>query len=230
AVSGVVGQLLLWGVTLGIRDLPAVAAAQNPFIAAMTGALGERLGNALVWIAMAAMWFCGLSSVTSNSRMLFAFARDGGLPFSTRLARVSKRFQSPHVAVWVSAAAALVLAVSASAYTVVTALSTLALYASYGLPILLGMLARRRGAWSVRGPWDLGRHSAWVNGVALAWIAFACVLFVVPPNQSVAISFAVCLALVAVLWFGWMRQHFRGPTVGLDAQGRVVPIAARPLG
>ena len=27
-----------------------------------------------------AMWFCGLASVTSNARMLFAFARDGGLP------------------------------------------------------------------------------------------------------------------------------------------------------
>src|SRR5258708_34779280 len=106
-VSGVAGYALLLAVTLSIGDLGAAQAADNPFIFVLQGALGARLGNALVGVAMLAMWFCGLSSVTSNSRMLFAFARDGGLPFSSAVASVSPRFKSPHVAVWVSAAAAL---------------------------------------------------------------------------------------------------------------------------
>src|SRR5205085_1981955 len=91
AVSGIAGYALLLAVTLSIGDLPAAAAAENPFIFALQRALPQT-GNALVLIAMAAMWFCGLSSVTSNSRQLFAFARDGGLPFSEHLAQVSPRY------------------------------------------------------------------------------------------------------------------------------------------
>jgi amino acid transporter len=211
AVSGVVGWVLLVAVTLSIPDVNATAAAANPFIAALEGALGKALGGALVWVAMAAMWFCGLSSITSNSRMLWAFARDGGLPFSGPLASVSKRYSTPHLAIWVSAAAAFLLAVWADAYTAVVALSTVALYASYGLPIAAGLFARRSGRWQRRGPWDLGRHSAWVNLLALAWVGAAIVLFVIPPNQLAGWTFGGTLLALAIYWFAWQRKRFKGP-------------------
>jgi amino acid transporter len=146
AVSAVVGYALLVGVTLAIGDLPATLAAPNPFLHVLRESLGPALGGALVWITIGAMWFCGLSSVTSNSRMLFAFARDGGLPASTYLSRVSPRFRSPHVAIWVSVAAAFVVAIWSGAYAAMVALSTLALYASYALPVLVGWRARPWGA------------------------------------------------------------------------------------
>src|SRR5262249_55400264 len=84
-VSGVAGWIMLLVVTLAIGDLGAAMAAENPFIDVLRSALGSW-GNALVWIVLGAMWFCGLASVTSNSRMLFAFARDGGLPGSRWIA------------------------------------------------------------------------------------------------------------------------------------------------
>ena len=160
---------------------------------------------------MAAMWFCGLASITSNSRMLWAFARDGGLPFSPRLAAVSPRWSTPFVAVWVSAAAAFLLALWAEAYSAVVALSTVALYASYGLPIAAGYLARKRGTWSRRGPWDLGRHSGWLNLLALAWVGTAIVLFVIPPNQAVGATFGGSLIALAGYWYFYMKARFRGP-------------------
>jgi len=206
-VSGLAGYAMLLAVTLSIADLPATLAAENPFIFTLRGALGTALGNALVCVAMAAMWFCGLSSVTSNSRMLFAFARDGGLPFAQRLARVSARFRSPHVAVWTSAAMALLVALWSEAYSAMVALSTIALYASYGLPILFGLRdpARRRG------PWTLGARSRAVNVVALVWIAVCMILFVLPPNQLAGYTFAGCLVALALYWRLWMRARFRGP-------------------
>jgi amino acid transporter len=115
-VSAVFGWILLLAVTLAIGDLGAAVAAENPFIYVLRAALGSRAGGALVWIAVLAMWFCGLSSVTSNSRMLFAFARDGGLPFSRQLASVSAKYRSPHVAVWVATAAALAIALFTEKY------------------------------------------------------------------------------------------------------------------
>ena len=41
----------------------------------LSGALGEGWGPVALGLAVVAMWFAGLSSVTSASRMLFAFAR-----------------------------------------------------------------------------------------------------------------------------------------------------------
>jgi amino acid transporter len=207
AVSGVAGYAMLLAVTLAIGDLPAATAAENPFIFVLRGALGPALGNALTLVAMAAMWFCGLSSVTSNSRMLFAFARDGGLPFAKTLASVSPRFRSPHVAVWTSAAMALLVALWADAYSAMVALSTIALYASYGLPIWCGLKAPQKLA----GPWTLGRASRLLNTVALAWIAACMVLFVLPPNQLAGYTFAGCGALLLLYWRLHARERFKGP-------------------
>jgi len=208
-VSGIAGQAMLLAVTLSIGDLPAALAADNPFIFVLRGALGPLLGNALVCVAMAAMWFCGLSSVTSNSRMLFAFARDGGLPFSRHLAKVSPRYRSPHVAVWISAGMALLVAVWSGAYPAMVALSTIALYASYGLPVLFGLRKPDRR----RGPWTLGRHSRVINRVALLWIGVCLILFVLPPNQLAGYTFGGCLALLALVWALWMRGRFKGPPI-----------------
>lgn len=152
-----------------------------------------------------------LASITSNSRMLFAFARDGGLPASTHLARVSPRFRSPFVAVWVSVLAALLVALWATAYTAMTALSTIALYASYALPIAVGLVARRAGRWSRRGPWDLGRFSTVVNGAALLWVGVVTVLFVLPPNQLAGYTFGGCLLLLGAYWLLYMKRRFVGP-------------------
>jgi len=214
-VSALVGYVMLLAVTLAIQDLPALmsSAVDNPFITLLTQGLGPTLGNALVLMVMGAMWFCGLASVTSNSRMLFAFARDGGLPGSRALARVSPRFKTPHVAVWVSVIAAFLMALWADAYSAMVALSTLALYASYALPIAVGFWARRSGRWTSLGPWNLGRASDAVNAMALLWIAAITVLFVLPPNALAGYTFAGCLALLALYWFGYMRTRFSGPKV-----------------
>jgi amino acid transporter len=98
-------------------------------------------------------------------------------------------------------------------YTAIAALSTIALYASYGLPIWAGLRARRSGRWTRLGPWHLGRWSTPVNVAALLWICTLTVLFVLPPNQVAGYTFAGALALVAAYWFLWMRTRFRGPPV-----------------
>src|SRR5262249_51160510 len=134
--SAVVGWILLLGVTLAIRDLPAAAGAPNPFSFIIEGALGPLLGRVVMIVIVVAMWFCGLASVTSNSRMLFALARDGGVPGARRVAGVDPRHQTPHVAVWCCVAVAFLLAVWGRAYSVIVSISTIGLYGSYALPII----------------------------------------------------------------------------------------------
>lgn len=85
---------------------------------------------------------------------------------------------------------ALLIALYADAYSVMCALSVVALYLSYGVPIAAGLVARRSGKWKVRGPWNLGRWSTAVNVVALLWIGVMTVLMSMPPNQLAGTTLA----------------------------------------
>jgi amino acid transporter len=209
-VSAVAGYVMLIVVTLAIRNLGEAVADKQPFIYIIKTALGGRLGGALVWMVIGAMWFCGLSSVTSNSRMLFAFARDGGAPASPALARISPRYRTPAVAIWVCVATAFALAIWSGTYNVIVSISTIGFYASYGIPIGLALWARR-GGWLERGPWHIGRWSTVMNVIAVAWIAFITVLFILPPNLLTGYTFAGALVLLGIYYFAWARRHFEGP-------------------
>jgi amino acid transporter len=208
--SAVAGWVMLIAVTLAIGNLDeAVSKGSGSFAFILEHAL-PRAGSSLVVVTIGAMWFCGLSSVTSNSRMLYAFARDGGLPFSKALAKVSPRFQTPAVAVWVSIGMAALISVATSVYSVMAALSTIALYASYAVPVLFALLARRRG-WPRKGPWTLGRHGAVVNAVAVVWVAFMLVLLSLPPNETAGMAFGVTCVVLLFAWFAGVRTRFKGP-------------------
>ena len=209
-VSGIAGFVMLVAITLAIGNLAEAAGAPNAFIFVLKHALGGRLGSLLVYVVLGAMWFCGLSSVTSNSRMLFAFARDGGPPFSSSLAEVSDQYQTPAVAVWVCVVTAFVLAVWSQAYNVIVSISTIGLYAAYGLPIWLALRARKSGRLTT-GPWNLGRWSTAINVAALIWIAFITVLFMLPPNERTGVTFAAVLVLLGGAWWLRARHGFRGP-------------------
>lgn len=227
AVSGVFGYLMLLFVTLAIKDLPATAAAPNPFIYIFEQALGSRFGAAVVWVVTGAMWFCGLSCVTSTSRMIFAFSRDKGLPFSAALSRVDPARRSPAVAVWLASALAFllpcaILALVAarpaalkfeSLYPAVTGVSTIGLYLSYGIPILLKLVATRRGLWTQKadGPWSLGSWSVPISVVSLLWIAFISVLFVLPPNDLTGWIFGGIVVGLAAVYFAFAHGRFKGP-------------------
>jgi amino acid transporter len=210
-VSGVAGMVMLSAITIAIRDLPSAAAQHDDaFRYIILSALGGRLGNLLVWMVIGAMWFCGLSSVTSNSRMLFAFARDGGLPGARLLSKVSERFRTPAWAVWACVATAFLLALWSKAYSGIVSISTIGLYAAYGLPIALALRARRQQRCG-RGPWSLGKWSSLVNAAALGWIGFITVLFMLPPNEWTGVTFGGLMALLALYYLAWARRHFRGP-------------------
>ena len=231
-VSGLFGFLMLAFVTLAIKDLNATASATNPFVYIFEQALGRAFGHVVLWIVTLAMWFCGLSCVTSTSRMIFAFARDRGMPLSSTWARVSRRWRTPAAGVWLAGGLAFLLVclilgtVEASrwqrwvkpfefstVYQAVTGISTIGLYLSYGIPLLLKLRAVRRGLWTNRanGPWSLGAWSVPVNLIAMIWIAFITVLFVLPPNELTGYVFTGALFVMLAFYFLRVRGKFRGP-------------------
>jgi amino acid transporter len=242
AVSGFFGFIMLAFVTLAIKDLGAAAGAPNPFIYIIEQALGGWFGRAVLWVVTLAMWFCGLSCVTSTSRMIFAFARDHGMPFSGVWAGVSRRYRTPVAGVWLAATLAfllpcLILCLVAAfpqrltfnkLYPAVTGISTIGLYLSYGIPLLLKVWAIRRGVWTPRadGPWSLANWSVAVNLAALVWIAFITVLFVLPPNELTGWIFGGTLTALLLLYVVRVRRRFKGPVPQATSQAKLLEIEA----
>ena len=221
-VSAVAGYLLLASITLAIRDLPAIAGDKHAALAVMRAALGDGFGRMAMALALAAMWFCGLSSVTSASRTLYAFSRDHGLPLSSFIARVGKRTRTPVVAIGVATVGPLVLVLgtapfSDSLFDAMAKMATMGLYVSYAVPILLGAVARHRGRWKTLGPFNVGRVGVPVAWVAVGWSAVVLVVCSLPPNQLPAAMLGGAVLTLGIVYVAFVRKRFEGPRVTLAA-------------
>jgi amino acid transporter len=216
--SAVAGYALVAGLTLAVADPSPLAGQPDAALSVLRASLGDTAGRVAMGGVATAMWFAGLSSLTSASRMLFAFARDGGVPRAAWLAVVHPATATPVNATVTCAggAAVLVMATARSdaAFLAVAALATIALYASYALPIALGAVARQRGRWTKPGPFHLGRLGVGVAWGAVAWAGFVFVVCALA-NGLAAGLFAGLLLGLGGLWVGRVRGRFAGPKVDL---------------
>jgi amino acid transporter len=156
-----------------------------------------------------AQYFCGLAGVTSVSRMMYAFARDGGLPGSLWLRQVSPALRTPAAAVWTSALLALSFMLWVP-YSAIAACSTVLLYISYVLPIFAGLLAHGR-TWTKMGPWQMGRAYRPLAMISVLGCAGLIVIGVQPPNEIAVKILGGTAVLMLLAWFGSERKRFQGP-------------------
>jgi amino acid permease (GABA permease) len=230
-VSLVAGWVLLIGLTFAIQDYTKEVASPTPPAQIFIDAIGLTGGKLLLLIVIGAQFFCGMSSVTANSRMIYAFSRDGALPGSRIWHRVNKRTRTPTNAIWLAAGGAFVLGLpylwNNTAYAAVTSIAVIGLYIAYVLPTFLRL---RRGDSFDRGPWHLGRWSRVVGTIAVGWVVVITILFMLPQAYPVTaktfnytpIAVLVVLGFAGIWWFVSARKWFTGPKV----QGSAEELAA----
>src|SRR5262249_11150725 len=94
--SGLFGWLFLAAFVLAIPDMnQAAGQGWNVFFWTMDQVVPSGLEIALYLVILVSQYLCGLATVTSASRMIFAFSRDGGLPFSTALKKLNATYPTP---------------------------------------------------------------------------------------------------------------------------------------
>lgn len=231
AVSAVIGYAMLLILTLHVPDIAAtVDPANAPAVLYLVYAnLPAAAAHAVAVIIVVAMWLCGLSSITSMSRMWFAFARDGGMPGYTLIRRIHPHWRTPIWSIVITSVLAVLLTVYAALYSVVVAISTTALYLAYAIPIWLNLRnkLRRRGEYTTPAlaPWSLGRWGVPLNAIALAWVAFITVLFSIPPNELAGWSLIALCLFMALYWTLDARHRFSGPHKSTAAELRRIESA-----
>jgi amino acid permease (GABA permease) len=224
-VSVVMGFILLVAMNYGINPDGGYDRALGfivPPAQIWIEAVGMTFGLFILLLVIGAQFFCGMSSVTANSRMIYAFARDGAIPGSGFWHRINPRTRTPTNSIWLAAVGAFILGIpylfSAVAFFAITSVAVIGLYIAYIIPVFLRL---RAGDSFQRGPWHLGRWSRPIGVVATIWVVFIAILFMLP--QFVPVNLAnfnyAPIAVGGVLLFagGWWllsaKNWFKGPKV-----------------
>jgi len=232
-VSLAAGWVLLIGVSFAIQpdkyatEAGALVAPGQIFI----DALGKGGGEFLLLIAIVAQFFCGMSSVTANSRMIYAFSRDGAVPGHKLWHKINPRTRTPTNAIWLACAGAFILAFpywfNYAAYAAVTSIAVIGLYVAYIIPVFLRV---RAGDDFQKGPWSLGRWGVLNGTIATVWVVFICCLLMLPQLNPVTrsdfnyapVAVLVVIGFAGIYWLVSARKWFKGPKV----QGSAEELAA----
>lgn len=223
-VSVIAGWVLLIGLTFAIQSYDSAIGCPCgvPPAQIFIDAVGNTGGKLLLLIVIGAQLFCGMASVTANSRMIFAFSRDGALPASRVWHHINPRTRTPTRAIWLAAGGAFVLGLpylwNATAYAAVTSIAVIGLYVAYVLPTFLRL---RQGDSFEPGPWQLGRWSRPIGTIAVVWVAFITVLFMLPTASPISaanfnytpVAVLVVLGFAGIWWLVSAKNWFTGPKV-----------------
>src|SRR5436190_8210711 len=185
-VSVVFGWVLLLAVTFAVPgDQGVLAATSNAVVYIWQTSMSQGWAEALLFICCVAQLFCLTASVTSASRMMFAFSRDGAVP-GHRLWRKIGANRVPVNAVLAIGALSFALMIPTywnayTGYLVGTSIAVIGLYIAFILPVILRL---RKGDDWAPGAWSLGRHYKWIDIVSIIWVAIITILFLLPISPA----------------------------------------------
>jgi amino acid transporter len=229
-VSLVAGWILLIGLTFAIQDYDGAVNSTTgvPPAQIFIDAAGATTGKFLLLIAIGAQLFCGMASVTANSRMIYAFARDGAIPGFQALAPHQQAHSHPDQFGVVRRCRCVdpraAVSVERDRVRGRHVDRDRGLVRGIVIPVFLRV---RKGDAFEPGPWHLGRWGRPIGIVATAWVVVIFVLFMLPQASPVTVStfnytpvaFVLVLGGAAVWWFASAHKWFTGPKVqGSEAE------------
>lgn len=240
-ISVIFGYILLLGVWHAVQGSTGFANALGFQLATgnvaapaqiFLDAVGKNLTIFMLLVVIGAQFFCGMASVTANSRMIYAFSRDGAIPGSKFWHKINKRTRTPTNSIWFAVVGAWLLVAPAYwrgsivAYFAVTSIAVVGLYIAYVMPTFLRL---RAGDAFKPGPWNLGKWSKLVGAIAVVWVVFICIMLMMPqfaPNGGKLIDYlnyapiavAIVIGFAGIYWLVSARKWFKGPKVQGSAE------------
>ena len=243
--SAVIGYIVLLAITFAAADPNAVTKGGGGAPAVFLASMDTSWVKAILIIAVIGQLFCGMSCMTSSSRMMYAFSRDGAVPGWRIWSRVNTK-RIPFNAVIAVAVLALILTLPALkgnkdgitvAFTAVVSIGVIGLYIAYIIPIFLRV---RMGDKFEPGPWNLGRHYKWLGIVAITEVILVVVIGFNLPFSSSGVPWESdfewslfnytpvvtggVFAIVGIWWLVSARHTFKGPRTTVEELDREIAV------
>jgi amino acid transporter len=237
--SGIGGWVLLLAFLFAVQDESKVTAGGGGVSVIFSQALSSSWGGTVLLISAAGQFFCTVACMTSCSRMLYAFSRDGAVPGSRYWAKLSATRVPVH-GVIATAVVAVILTLPALvkvdingapvpvAFFAVVSIGVVGLYVAFAIPIFLRWKA---GSSFATGHWTLGSKYRWLSIIAVVEIIVTSLVALLPTsslgmpwNDGFAwkyVNYTILVVPVALiaLWIYWhasVKHWFTGPKTTID--------------
>lgn len=220
--GGIASFVLVLGLLLA-TPASGIAVVVNGGINTILGTLPSWLQDFFLVMVIVAFFSCGTAVQGAGARVAFALARDGGLPFSERLRRVSTRHHTPANAILVGTIVPflflLLVLVNPSrpvhvlwfdypahvnALYALVSFATSGIYLAFLLTVTGALVARARG-WKPRGTFTLGRWGLAVTLGGAIYLALMLLDIVWPSSLSSG---------RAIFNYGWVTMLVMALIVG----------------
>lgn len=183
--------------------LVALASGQ-PVPTIIKSAVGNEVGSFLLLLVLAVLaLLCGIGCTTAVSRSVWAFARDGGIPYSKKWKKVNKSLDVPVNAMMlgmvVEIALGLIYFGSSTAFSAFSGVGVITLTVSYACPVAVSCLEGRTQV--KKGNFYLGKLGLFCNVITLGKFHFTmychgitliCFLHSLEFTRSSSVLYAIC--------------------------------------
>jgi amino acid transporter len=235
--SALIGWLVLLSFLFAATDEAGIAEAGGASTSIFTSALDSWAAKMVLIIATVGQLFCGAAGLTSASRTWYAFSRDRAIPGWWLFRRINQD-RVPLYAVMAISVFSLIVAIPAFwstdaaptfpwAFFAIVGICTVGLYIAYIIPVYLRF--RAGSSWQP-GPWNLGRHSRWLNLIAIVWVIITVIVFLLPfgpagvpwfdewdPPAANYTPLVIVGFLFGVLWWNLSAKNkYQGPVKTLE--------------
>lgn len=221
SAAGAAGLLVLLSALMSVSNLKSGALSSLegglPYI--VKEVLGVPLGRLLLCDVVFAIFVCTLSVHTGTVRVLFAMARDGRVPLSAVLARVSRTTHTPIIPALLCGIAAIVILVANISFPniieLITAVAILWANLAYFIVVAAMLWRRLQREWpsgkaheAGRSAFSLGRYGLPINVAAALWSLFMVInvgwpraLVYGDRNRFAAVGYTAILVVSGVAFF-----------------------------
>jgi amino acid transporter len=243
--SAIGGWILLLAFCFAVQDVAGVTKGGGGVIAIFDQALSTNWASTVLTISTVGQFFCAVACMTSCTRMLFAFSRDGAVP-GHRYWRKLNAGKVPFNAVILTAIVSIAITWPALikvdiggapvpiAFFAVVTIGVVGLYVAFAIPIFLRW---RMGDAFPQGAWNLGTKWKWMAPLAVLEIIVTGIIALLPGvpqaipghsgfawkyvNYTPIVVFGVLLA-ITVWWQLSARKWFTGPKTTINLPEGVV--------
>jgi len=228
--SAILGMVALVGFTIAIPDLAKITASQVPLVDIVAYWMGDVAKDVFVVIVVFSILALDVVGLAATGRLIFSFARDNIIPFSSSLKKVNPQTQTPIRALVTASSLGLLFVawgyISAvtgrgnSAFLVlITATATLP-FVVYFLTVL-AYVTRRHRMDKLPEAFDLGVWAKPVMYAALAWTVIALGALMIPKDFWGADVIVVIVLAVAGTWyFAVLRGRLARGEAGVEVLPR----------
>lgn len=223
AISVICGIMILIGLgSNSYTNLDIKGAGGEVAIQIFTVILGSTMAKFLSVILIMAQFNCGLAAQTVTVRILYAFSRNNGLPFSKIFKIVSEPTGTPIFSILLCGIIQLVTCLGVSLLTVtpsigivpadalpiITSISTIGIYMSYAI-VMIFSIKKRRKIRRDKGCFYLGKSGIVLNLVTLLWTSIIALIMLFFLNSNVTKTFLGVILILIIYYMVKMRNDLK---------------------